>query len=97
MYNLAKKKKVEKSFIHDILHTAFAYAQSGSFAAKAQKNHGKMKYFKGECENLSKAGFKIAKMCFGSENAKLKEWKEINQDFDNWVKKKIEKEFGKTN
>ena len=93
MYNLAKKKKAPKSFIHNILHTALEYAASGLSAAMVQKDLGKLKYFKGECENLSKAGFKIAKMCFGPENAqqyaKLKEWKEINQDFDNWVKKKI--------
>ena len=89
MYNLAKKKKVEKSFIHDILHTAFAYAKSGFFAARAQKNHGKMKYFKGECENLSKLGFKITKMCYPPEHAKFKEWKEIREDFDNWHKKKF--------
>ena len=101
MFNLAKKKKATKVFLHEILGKAFDIGYTGYLEAFDQKNHGKMKYFKGECENLSKAGFKIAKMCFGSENAqqyaKLKEWKEINQDFDNWVKKKIEKEFGKTN
>ena len=95
MYNLAKKKKVEKSFIHDILHTAFAYAQSGSFAARAQKNHGKMKYFKGECENLSKVGLQIANMHLDPYDDKIKQWKEINQDFDNWVKKEYLINFGR--
>ena len=89
MFNLAKKKKVAKCFIHDILCTAFEYAGSGFFAAKTQRNHGKMKYFKGECENLSKVGFKITKMCYPPEHAKFKEWKEIIQDFDNWHKKKF--------
>jgi len=93
MYNLARKKKAPISFIHNTLGKAFEMGLSGYLAAFDEKNHSKMKYFKGECENLSKAGFKIAKMCFGPENAqqyaKLKEWKEINQDFDNWVKKKI--------
>ena len=97
MYNLAKKKKAPKSFVHNILHTALEYAGSGLSAAMVQKNHVKMKYFKGECENLAKVGLQIAKMCLGPENTKFKEWKEINQDFDNWVKKKIEKEFGKMN
>ena len=97
MYNLAKKKKVPKSFIHDILKTAFQYAGNGLSAAMVQKNHGKMKYFKGECQNLCKVGLQIAKMCGDPEQARLKQWKEINEDFDNWVKKKIEKEFGKMN
>ena len=91
MYNLAKKKKAPKSFIHDILKTALEYAGSGLSAAEVQKNHGKMKYFKGECENLSKVGFKITKMCFSPEHAKFKEWKEISQDFDNWHKKQSKK------
>ena len=89
MFNLAKKKKVAKCFIHDILCTAFEYAGSGFFAAKTQRNHGKMKYFKGECENLSKVGFKITKMCYPPEHAKFKEWKEISHDFDNWHKKQF--------
>jgi len=87
MYNLAKKKKAPKSFICDILKTAFEYAGYGLSAAEVQKNHEKMKYFKGECENLLKVGFKITKMCYPPEHAKFKEWKEISQDFDNWHKK----------
>ena len=87
MYNLARKKKAPKSFIHNILYKAFEMGLSGYLAAFDQKNHGKMKYFKGECENLSKVGFKITKMCFSPEHAKFKEWKEISQDFDNWHKK----------
>ena len=87
MYNLAKKKKAPKRFIHDVLGTAFGYGVSGYCAAILQKNHDKMIYFKGECQNLSKVGLQIAKMCLAPENAKIKEWKEINQDFDNWVKK----------
>ena len=89
MYNLAKKKKVPKSFIYDILKKALEIGFSGYCVAFNQKNHGKMKYFKGECQNLSKVGLQIAKMVLGQENTRLKEWKEITQDFDNWIKKKI--------
>ena len=89
MYNLAKKKKAPKSFIHNILHTALEYAASGLSAAMVQKDLGKLKYFKGECENLAKVGLQIAKMCLGPENTKIKEWKEVNQDFDNWVERNL--------
>ena len=89
MYNLAKKKKVSKGFIHDIVTRTFEIALSGYGTAIGQKNHGKMKYFKGECQNLCKVGLQIAKMCGDPEQARLKQWKEINQDFDNWVKKTI--------
>ena len=87
--NLAKKKKAPKSFIHNILHTALEYAASGLSAAMVQKDLGKLKYFKGECENLAKVGLQIAKMCLGPENTKIKEWKEVNQDFDNWVERNL--------
>ena len=46
------------------MNTALENAGSGLAAAMAQKNHGKMKYFKGECQNLAKVGLQIAKMCF---------------------------------
>ena len=55
--------------------------------AKTQRNHGKMKYFKGECENLSKVGLQIAKMHLDPYENKIKQWKVINQDFDNLLKK----------
>ena len=84
MYNLAKKKKVSKGFIHDILTRTFEIALSGYGTALGLKNHGKMKYFKGECQNLCKVGLQIAKMCGDPEQARLKQWKGINQDFDNW-------------
>ena len=95
MYNLAKKKKVSKGFIHDILTRTFEIALSGYGTAIGQKNHGKMKYFKGECQNLCKVGLQIAKICCDPEQARLKQWKEINQDFDNWVKKEYLINFGR--
>ena len=95
MYNLARKKKAPKSFIHNILYKAFEMGLSGYLAAFDQKNHGKMKSFKGECQNLSKVGLQIAKMVLGQENTRLKEWKEITQDFDIWIKKKILENFGR--
>ena len=95
MFNLAKKKKATKVFLHEILGKAFDIGYTGYLEAFDQKNHGKMKYFKGECQNLSKVGLQIAKMVLGQENTRLKEWKEITQDFDNWIKKKILENFGR--
>ena len=40
-----------------------------------------------ESEKLSKIGLQIAKMVAGQENSVTKEWKERNQDFQNWYKK----------
>ena len=59
-----KSKKARKVFIHDILGKAFDIGFSSYWVAFDQKNHDKMKYFEGECQNLSKVGLQIAKMCF---------------------------------
>ena len=90
-----KSKKARKVFIHDILGKAFDIGFSSYWVAFDQKNHDKMKYFEGECQNLSKVGLQIAKMVLGQENTRLKEWKEITQDFDIWIKKKILENFGR--
>ena len=45
---------------------------------------GKMEYFKQECDKLSKAAHQMSKMCYGKEHDMFKEWKERNQDFENW-------------
>ena len=82
-----KSKKARKVFIHDILGKAFDIGFSSYWVAFDQKNHDKMKYFEGECQNLSKVGLQVAKMCFGQEHSKIKELKEVNQDFENWFKK----------
>ena len=43
-----------------------------------------MEYFKQECDKLSKAAHQMSKMCYGKEHDMFKEWKERNQDFENW-------------
>ena len=58
-----KCKKARKVFIHDILGKAFDIGFSSYWVAFDQKNHDKMKYFEWECQNLSKVGLQIAKMC----------------------------------
>ena len=47
----------------------------------------KMSYFKEECGKLSRIGIQIAKMCTGFDSDITKEWKERNEDFENWCKK----------
>ena len=92
MYNLAKKKKAPKLFIlRHIIEKAFMQGVTGyEFASLDfscfQKNYDKMEYFKSECEKLSMVGYQIAKMCYGREGKMAKEWKERNQDFENWCK-----------
>ena len=92
MYNLAKKKIAPKLFIlRHIIEKAFMQGVTGyEFASLDfscfQKNYDKMEYFKSECEKLSMVGYQIAKMCYGREGKMTKEWKERNQDFENWCK-----------
>ena len=88
MYNLAKTKSAPKSFILNLIDRAFIYASCG-YASAIMLSYkkefiGKMEV---ECEKLSKIGLQIAKMVGGQENSVTKEWKERNQDFQNWYKK----------
>ena len=88
MYNLAKNKRAPKSFILNLIDRAFIYASCG-YASAIMLSYkkefiGKMEV---ECEKLSKIGLQIAKMVGGQENSVTKEWKERNQDFQNWYKK----------
>ena len=53
-----------------------------------QKNYGKMENFKEECAKFSKIGLLIAKN-LGQGNYATEEWKERNEDFENWCKKQI--------
>ena len=86
MYNLAKNKKAPIPFIYDILKKACGEGINGYLLAAAWFLDGKMEYFKQECEKLSKIGYQIAKMHNGQEHPKTKEWKKINQDFENWAR-----------
>ena len=88
MFNLAKSKRAPKGFIHNLIDRAFFYASCG-YATAIMLSYkkefiGKMEV---ECEKLSKIGLQIAKMVAGQENSVTKEWKERNQDFQNWYKK----------
>ena len=88
MFNLAKSKRAPKGFIHNLIDRAFFYASCG-YATAIMLSYkkefiGKMEV---ECEKLSKIGLQIAKMVGGQENSVTKEWKERNQDFQNWYKK----------
>ena len=94
MYNLAKNKKAPKPFINGILMEAFGDGLGGHQLAFAYRDYGKMEYFKRECEKLSKVGYQIAKMYCGQEHPVTKEWKEINQDFENVAIKVGLKMFG---
>ena len=87
MYNLAKKKKAPKNFIlEEVIDLAFKIGVAAYDFAGFQKNFDKIEYFRHECVKLSKVGHQIAKMCFGQQNALTKEWKERNQEFENWCK-----------
>lgn len=85
-YNLAKNKKAPKAFIHAILNEAFNDTNTGYQFARMQKNYGKMENFKEECAKFSKIGLLIAKN-LGQGNYATEEWKERNEDFENWCKK----------
>ena len=90
MYNLAKKKKAPKLFIlQHIIDKAViiggtGYGYSSIDFNYCGENYDKMEYFKSECVKLSKVGYQIAKMCYGQEGKKTKEWKWKNQEFENW-------------
>ena len=92
MYNLAKKKKAPKLFILQhiidkaVIIGAAGYGYSSIDFNFCGENYDKMEYFKSECEKLSMVGYQIAKMCYGREGKMAKEWKERNQDFENWCK-----------
>ena len=87
MFNLAKNKKAHKYFMHDLLAKSFDYALNGWILANFLNNYGKRDYFKEEIVKLSKVGYQIAKLVFGKEGALTKDWKERNEDIDNWFKK----------
>ena len=70
------------------MFTFFKYWAGKIRYAHTQKNYGKMEYFKEECEKFSKIGLLIAKMCLGQEHFVTKDWKERNEDFENWLYKK---------
>merc|ERR1712001_815321 len=88
MYNLAKKKKTPKLFIlRHIIDKAViiggtGYGYSSIDFNYCGENYDKMEYFKSECVKLSKVGYQIAKMCYGQEGKKTKEWKWKNQEFE---------------
>ena len=90
MYNLAKKKKAPKLFILQhiidkaVIIGAAGYGYSSIDFNYCGENYDKMEYFKSECVKLSKVGYQIAKMCYGQEGKKTKEWKWKNQEFENW-------------
>ena len=84
MYNLARNKKAEKPFMIDLLVTSVNYALIGYIGATLQDNYGKRDYFKEEFVKLSKVGYQISKLAFGKDTPVTKDWKERNEDFDNW-------------
>ena len=90
MYNLAKKKKAPKLFILQhiidkaVIIGAAGYGYSSIDFNYCGENYDKMEYFKSECVKLSKVGYQIAKVCYGQEGKKTKEWKWKNQEFENW-------------
>ena len=87
MYNLARNKKAEKPFMIDLLVTSVNYALIGYIGATLQDNYGKRDYFKEEFVKLSKVGYQISKLAFGKDTPVTKDWKERNEDFDNWFQK----------
>ena len=70
---------------YDVL-ISFSCPYSGYQFARMQKNYGKMENFKEECAKFSKIGLLIAKN-LGQGNYATDEWKERNEDFENWCKK----------
>ena len=91
MYNLAKMKNSHKYFIlYDIILPGHMIATMGYMNAKRKKDHGKRKYFKEECQKLSKVGYEIAKRIFGIDSVGERKWKEIHQNFEKFVR-----EYGK--
>ena len=48
-----------------------------------------MKSFVLECEIFSKVGEQLSKITFGNDDAHYLDWKEKQNNFDNWVKKAI--------
>ena len=100
MYSLAKSKKAPKNLIlNRIIETAFYDAVNGYMLAKLKWAEGeriflgKMEYFKQEADKLSKPGHQISKMCYGKEHEKSIEWKERNQDFENYFQNSFLPEF----
>ena len=91
MYNLAKMKNSHKFFLlKDIIERGHWIATEGYMNAKRKKDHGKRKYFKEECQKLSKVGYEIAKITFGNDTVGERKWKEIHQNFEKFVR-----EYGK--
>ena len=86
MFNLAKNKKAHKYFMYDLVAKSVDYAMIGWYLANFLNNYGKRDYFKEEIVKLSKVAYQIAKLFFGKEGPATKEWKERNEDFDNWFK-----------
>ena len=86
MFNLAKNKKAHKYLMYDLVAKSVDYALIGWYLANFLNNYGKRDYFKQEIVKLSKVAYQIAKLFFGKEGPATKEWKERNEDFDNWFK-----------
>ena len=91
MYNLAKMKNSHKFFmLRDIIQRGHLVATHSFMVAKRKKDNDSRKYFKEECQKLSKVGYEIAKICFGNDSAGERKWREIHQNFEKFVR-----EYGK--
>ena len=88
MCKLVKNKKAPKFFILDILEEGFWCGISGHLSAEEMIfGFSKMKKFKEGCEKLSKIGEIISKIAYGEDHSVAKDWKERNQNFENWLSK----------
>ena len=84
---LAKNKKAPKFFILDILEEGFWCGLAGHLLAEEMFDLSKLKKFKGGCEKFSKIGEIISKIAYGEDHSVAKDWKERNQNFENWLSK----------
>ena len=87
MCKLAKYKKAPKFFILDILEEGFWCGLSGYLFANSLADLSMMKKFKEGCDKFSKIGEIISKIAYGEDHSVAKDWKERNQNFENWLSK----------
>ena len=81
--------------ITQIIHFALSLqghwiATEGYMSAKRKKDNDKRKYFKEECQKLSKVGHELAKILNGIDTVGERRWRDIHQNFEKWVR-----EYGK--
>ena len=85
MYNLAKYMDAPREFIFvAILNPGFWAGLYGYIYAEKFHHLERMKYFKKHFGKISKVGEKVAETVIGYDDPYTKQWKEKNQNFDDW-------------